>query len=124
MAGEIHRDDRLGPRRDRRLETRGVDVERVGSTSTKTGVAPRCTITLAVEANVIGEVIDLVARPDAGGLERQCSAAVQEFTPTRGSAPTYAASVCSNCFVRGPVVIQPERSTSSTARSSSSSISG
>ena len=30
LSGEVHRDERLGPRRDRRLDARRVDVERVG----------------------------------------------------------------------------------------------
>ena len=67
---------------------------------------------------------DLVAGPTPAASSASGSAAVHEFTATPCVAPTYAASVLLELLGRGPVVSQPERSISSTARSSSASISG
>ena len=53
-----------------------------GSTSANTGRAPACTIALAVAQNVIGVVIDLVARPDPAASSDRCRAAVHELSAT------------------------------------------
>ena len=58
-----------------------------GSTSTNTGRAPRCTMTLAVDANVIGEVITSSPAPTPTASSARCSAAVHEFTATQCGAP-------------------------------------
>jgi len=94
------------------------------STSTNTGRAPRCTMTFAVEAKVTGDVITSSPGPTPTASRPRCSAAVHEFTATQCAAPVYAAKLRSNVLVFGPVVIHPERSASSTARSSSASMLG
>ena len=58
-----------------------------GSTSTNTGRAPRWTMTLAVEANVIGDVITSSPAPTPTASSARCSAAVHEFTATQCAAP-------------------------------------
>src|SRR3954462_6004090 len=94
------------------------------STSANTGVAPVCTMTLAVAGQVIGVVITSSPGPTPSATSERCSAAV----------PDASASTCSasrNSFIRssrraalGPVVSQPERSVSVTAAVSSSPIAG
>ena len=86
-----------------------------GCTSQKTGVAPQWTMTLAVEAKVIGVVMTSsprpTPRPAAPGAARRYSCSWRR----RERQPRNAAKRASSALVRGPVVSQPERSTSSTA---------
>ena len=62
--------------------------------------------------------------PTPRASSARCRAAVAEFRATACRAPTVAANRSSNNFVRGPVVSQPESSTSRTAAFSRSVIDG
>src|SRR5688500_6573937 len=93
-------------------------------TSTKTGVAPACTITFAVAGQVMGVVITSSPGPTPSASSERCSAAVPDDRATACCAPTYSANRSSSSAVRGPVVSQPERSVSATASLSSSPIAG
>ena len=93
-------------------------------TSQKTGVAPQCTITLAVEAKVMGEVMTSAPGPTPRLRRARWSAAVQLFVPTAWAQPRYAEKRFSRALVRAPVVSQPERRTASTASSSAAPIVG
>jgi hypothetical protein len=59
-------------------------------------------------------------------LRRQgrSSAPVAELMARTGRSPKYRDSSCSSCLTQGPLVIQPERSTSATPAMVSSSIDG
>ena len=93
-------------------------------TSQKTGVAPQCSITLAVAGHVIGLVITSSPGPTPTASSARWSAAVPEVTASTCSASRYAAMRSSSSAARGPVVSQPERSVSTTAAISSSPIAG
>ncbi len=93
-------------------------------TSQKTGVAPQCSITLAVAGQVIGLVITSSPGPTPSASSARWSAAVPEVTASTCSASRYAAMRSSSSAARGPVVSQPERSVSTTAAISSSPIAG
>src|SRR5581483_11568083 len=95
-----------------------------GSTSAKTGVAPVCTITLAVAGHVTGVVITSSPGPIPIATSARCIAAVPDETATACSAPTYSAKRCSSSAARGPVVSQPDRIASATAAISSSPTAG
>src|SRR5262249_38517728 len=89
-----------------------------------TGVAPQCSITLAVATKVSGVVITSSPGPTPRPASARWSAAVHEFVATACSQPTYSANSCSKRLVFGPVPSQPERSVSTTSSISSSPIAG
>src|SRR5688572_1129565 len=93
-------------------------------TSANTGVAPVCTMTLAVAGHVIGVVITSSPGPTPSASSDRCIAAVPEVTARACFAPTYSANRRSSSAAFGPVVSQPERSVSATAAISSSPIAG
>src|SRR6478735_10922517 len=93
-------------------------------TSAKTGVAPQCTITFAVDGQVIDVVITSSPGPTPSATSDRCRAAVQDETASTWSASRYSRMRASSSAVRGPVVSQPERSVSATASISSSVIAG
>src|SRR5690606_29954577 len=94
----------------------------VGSTSTSTGVAPTCSTTLAVAAKVRVGTITSSPGPMPSATSATCRPAVQELSISEvpPGAPTYAPNCASNALVRGPVVIQSERSVAATSSTSSS----
>src|SRR5439155_24191484 len=94
------------------------------STSTKTGVAPLCTITFTVAGQVIVVVITSSPGPTPSATRARCRAAVPEASASTCSASRYSAIRRSSSAARGPVVSQPERSVSATAAISSSPIAG
>src|SRR5207249_7751516 len=95
-----------------------------GSTSTSTGRAPTCSITLTEAVNVSGVVITSSPGPTRSVASAVCSPAVQELSASALGAPRCSANSPSKRFVLGPVVIQSERSVSTTSRISSSPKSG
>src|ERR1051325_4369260 len=90
-----------------------------GATSTRTGRAPVCSMTLTDAAKVIGVGMTSSTGPMPRGARAGGSAAGQEWSPSAPGAPTYAANSLSNRRVLGPVVIQSERSVSTTSSISS-----
>ena len=94
-----------------------------GSISTNTGVAPVSRITLLVETQVIGVVMTSSPAPTPAIRRPISIVAVPELNERTGRPPQYADNSASNCWFCGPVVIQPERSTSTTPWIVSSSIS-
>src|SRR6266581_3528630 len=90
-----------------------------GSTSTSTGRAPTCSITFTEAVNVSGVVITSSPGPTPRVASAVCSPAVQELSASALGAPRCAANSASKRFVLGPVVIQSERSVSTTSRISS-----
>src|SRR3989441_9787864 len=95
-----------------------------GSTSTSTGRAPTCSITCTEAVKVSGVVITSSRGPTPRVASAVCSPAVQELSASALGAPRCAANSASKRFVLGPVVIQSERSVSTTSRISSSPKSG
>src|SRR5256884_223373 len=95
-----------------------------GSTSTRTGRAPPCSITLTEAQKVIGVVITSSPGPIPSVASAVCSPAVQEFSARAPGAPTNAANSRSNVRVLGPVVIQADLSVSTTASISACPICG
>ena len=93
-------------------------------TSTKTGVAPVCTTTLAVAGQVIGVVITSSPGPRPRPTRERCMAAVPEATASAWRAPVSSASRRSSSSARGPLVSQPLSSVSVTAAISSGPIAG
>src|SRR5688572_24956340 len=93
-------------------------------TSTKTGVAPAWTITLAVAGQVIGVVITSSPGPTPSASTERCNAAVPDERAIACFAPTYSAKRSPSSAALGPVVSQPERRVSATASISSSPIAG
>jgi hypothetical protein len=111
-------------RRSTRSSSAGEMFSVSGSTSTKTGVAPRWSITCAVAQNVSVVVATLSPARMPNAASDTCMAAVPELTANAAGAPTNAENSSSNCLARAPVVGQPERRSSSTARIPSSGMSG
>src|SRR2546427_11494248 len=95
-----------------------------GSTSTSTGRAPTCSITLTEAQNVTGVVMTSSPGPIPNVASAVCSPAVQEFSASAPGAPTNAANSRSNVRVLGPVVIQADLSVSTTASISACPICG
>ena len=93
-------------------------------TSAKTGRAPCRTAALAVAQKVSGAVITSSPGPTPQAKSAASRAVVPEERATAKRAPTRSAKASSKASTRGPVVSQPERSTSTTAATSSSRISG
>ena len=96
----------------------------VGSTSTKTGCAPRWMMTLTVEAKVIGVVMTSSPTPTPRTSRARWIPAVQEFKASAWLHPTYALNCSSNRCVLGPVPNHPDRSVSTTSSISASRMSG
>src|SRR5205814_9010574 len=92
--------------------------------STSTGLAPTCSMTFTEAAKVMGVVITSSPGPMPAVLSAVCSAAVQELRASVAGAWRKAANSVSKRLVLGPVVIQLERSVSTTAAISSSPMSG
>ena len=90
------------------------------SQSTRTGRAPRCSITAPVAVNVMGEVITSSPGRTPTASSARCSAAVQDVTARACRQPRKPANASSNASARGPVVSQPDRRHSTTAAISSS----
>src|SRR5216117_2354378 len=70
------------------------------STSTRTGRAPTCSMTLTEAANVNGVVITSSPGPTPSVTSAVCRAAVHEFSASAPDAPRYAAILVSNRFFR------------------------
>ena len=85
-----------------------------GSTSTNTGVAPTLTIMFGAAKNVIAGVITSSPGPMPHTRSASSSAAVADDTQRTWRPPTYSDSAASKALSFGPLVIQPERSTSAT----------
>ena len=71
-------------------------------------------MTLAVAGQVTGEVMTSSPGPIESAASETCSAAVQELTAMACFTPRYSQNLPSSRCTFGPVVIQPERSESST----------
>ena len=67
-------------------------ILQVGPMSAKTGVAPRCMITLAVAEKVSGVVMTSSPGPMPSAARARCSPAVAELTATVCCAPMYSAN--------------------------------
>src|SRR5947208_13239813 len=93
-------------------------------TSTKTGVAPVCTITFAVAGQVIGEVTTSSSGPTPSATSERCRAAVPDASARTCSTSRNSAIRRSSSAARGPLVSQPERRVSVTSAISSSPIAG
>src|SRR5436190_18713916 len=93
-------------------------------TSTKTGVAPVCTITFAVAGQVIGVVTTSSPGPTPSATSDRWSAAVPEASASTWSASRNSCIRSSSFAAFGPVVSHPERSVAVTAAISSSPIAG
>ena len=102
----------------------GLMLKVPGSTSTKTGFAPRYPRTSAVAVKVNGVVITSSPGPMPSAHSARCSAPVQCETASACFAPTYCANSVSKRLALGPVVIHPERRDSITSCSSSGPIEG
>ena len=92
-----------------------------GSTSTRIGRAPTCSMTFTLAAKVIGVVITASPGPIPKALSATCNAAVHELSPSAAGAVTRLA----NCsfellYFLGPVVIHSDRSVCTTASISAS----
>lgn len=85
-----------------------------GSMSTNTGVAPVSRITLLVATHDAGVVITSSPGPTPAIRRPISSVAVPELNTRTGRPPQYSDSAASKRWHCGPVVIQPERSTSAT----------
>src|SRR5207247_6393120 len=95
-----------------------------GSTSASTGRAPTCSITFTEATNVIGVVTTWSPGPMPAVTRAVWRAAVQELSARAPGAPRAAANSVSNRLVFGPVVIQFERSVSTTSSISSAPMRG
>jgi hypothetical protein len=80
-------------------------------------------MTLAVATHEIGVVI-FVAGADAGDAQRDSMVQVPELKVRTGRPPKYSDIWASKACTFGPLVIQPERSTSPTAAMVASSMVG
>ena len=76
-------------------------------------------MTFTDAAKVIGVVMTSSPAPMPSVTRAVCSPAVQELSASAPGAPRYAANSVSNRLVLGPVVIQSERSVSTTSSISS-----
>jgi hypothetical protein len=91
----MHREDRLRPFRDRRIDAAGPIVNVAGSMSTKTGVAPTIVTASGVAKNVKDGVTTSSPRPASSARNAMTNASVPEFTPTACAVPRYAATSAS-----------------------------
>ena len=94
------------------------------SMSTNTGRAPARTTTFAVATHESGVVMTSSPGPIPAISNASSSAPVPDARARTGRSPKYAESSASNCFAFGPLVIHPERSTSTTPAIVSSSMLG
>ena len=108
----------------RRSISSGSMLSVSGWTSARTGRAPTCSITFTEAAKVMGVVMTSSPGPIPSVTSAVWRPAVQELSASAPGAPRYAANWPSNRWVRGPVVIQPERSASTTSLISSSPMRG
>ncbi len=95
-----------------------------GSMSANTGLAPSYTIALAEATNDSGLVTTSSPASTPTARNARCNPAVPLLTAQAYGAPTRAANMRSNSASFGPSESCPERSTSSTARSSASPSTG
>src|SRR6266576_1013812 len=95
-----------------------------GSTSTSTGRAPTCSITFTEAVKVSGVVMTSSPAPTPSVASAVCRPAVHELSASAPGASRDAANSVSKRLVFGPVVIQSERSVSTTSRISSSPMTG
>ena len=95
-----------------------------GSTSTNTGRAPTSRTTLAVDTQESGVVMTSSPAPTPASRSAISMVIVPELYARTGRPPQCAESAASNAFACGPVVIQPERSTSATPAMVASSMLG
>ena len=102
------------------VEGRGVDVDQLRRRRRGSASPP------AVAVNVCVVVITSSPGPMPRASNARCNPAVAELTATQCSeaSPRKAANSLSNRLAFGPVVIQPERSVSTTSAISSSPMSG
>jgi hypothetical protein len=125
QAGQVDRKQRLLVRGVIAASICSRSMLRVtGSMSTSTGVAPTSRITLAVATQVSGVLITSSPGPTPARRSATSSVAVPELKARTGRPPQIAESAASKACTFGPLVIQPERSTSQTAAMVSSSIDG
>ena len=124
LAGVVHRQDRARSRRDAQFDGCGSTLKSSSQTSTSTGVAPRWTMTFTELAKVSGGTITSSPGPISKAASATSRPAVHELTAMACGAPTSAANAASNSLVRGPLVIQPERTASAAASASSSPVPG
>ena len=89
------------------------------STSTKTGVAPTCSITFDVAINDIGVVITSSPKPIPRAFRVTIAPLVQLLTPDVYLTPIRLENSSSNSFVLGPVVKKVDLITSDTEEISS-----
>ena len=94
------------------------------SISQKTGVAPASTIMFTIETQVIDGVMTSSPGPSFMIFIKRCMAAVADESATPNRLPVISQTPDSSAAFCGPFVIQPERSTSVTARISASLIAG
>lgn len=85
-----------------------------GSISANTGVAPVSRITLLVDTHDAGVVMTSSPGPTPAMRRPISSVQVPELNARTGRPPQYSDSAVSKRWFCGPVVIQPERSTSTT----------
>ncbi len=95
-----------------------------GSTSTNTGVAPTLTTIFGAAKKVIAGVMTSSPGPMPHTYRANSSAAVADDTQRTGRPPTYSDRAASKALSLGPLVIQPERSTSATPAIVASSSAG
>src|SRR3569833_1769084 len=95
-----------------------------GSISANTGVATTSMIKFAVATQDIGVVITSSPGPMPAIRSAISIVQVPELKVRTGRPPKYSDSVASNAWTLGPLVIQPERSTSLTAAIVASSMVG
>jgi len=113
----VHRHDRSDP-----LALQGigdplhVEVEGVGANIDEQWVRPHIADHLRGRRERVGRRQHLVAAFTPTASSARCIAAVHEFTAIACFAPTSFANAASNERVFAPVVSQPERITSATAR--------
>ncbi len=88
QAGEVHRHDGAGARRDRGLERSRSMLRVTGSTSTNTGLAPTRRMTLAVATQDSGVVMTSSPGPMPARRSAISSAAVPELSARTGRPPT------------------------------------
>ena len=95
-----------------------------GSISANTGVAPTSMMTLAVATHDTGVVMTSSPGPMPAMRSAISMVQVPELKVRTGRPPKYSDSWASNVCTFGPLVIQPERSTSPTAAMVASSMVG
>ena len=95
-----------------------------GSTSAKTGLAPSNAKQFADATKESGDVITSSPDPKPAIWHKRCNPPVPLESAAAYGAPTRSAICSSNRSIQGPRDSRPERSTSTTARSSASPTTG